>query len=173
MPSSPMLAMLALFFAVVALLLAGVGLYSVLHYSVLQRRHEIGIRMAIGAQAGVIVRLVTIEVCAMVVAGALAGIAIGMTSARTRAPDQHATRKSTSGRLPTREALCTCFHAHREVWTAVKPPSRLPPCDLRRCPTARLLQRPEVRARESTREWACIRFAVRGGSRAGRGQSGL
>jgi len=77
-----LLAMLALFFAVVALLLAGVGLYGVLHYSVLQRRREIGIRIAVGAQAGVIVRLVTVEVFSMVLAGALAGLALGMASAR-------------------------------------------------------------------------------------------
>jgi ABC-type antimicrobial peptide transport system permease subunit len=77
-----LLAMLALFFAVVALLLAGVGLYGVLDYSVLQRRREIGIRMAIGAQAGDIARRVTVEVFSMVLVGAGAGLALGMVSVR-------------------------------------------------------------------------------------------
>jgi predicted permease len=77
-----LLAMLAMFFAVVALLLAGVGLYGVLDYSVLQRRPEIGIRLAIGAQAGGIARLVTVEVFWMVLAGVLAGLALGMASVR-------------------------------------------------------------------------------------------
>ena len=77
-----LLAMLALFFAVVALLLAGIGLYGVLDYAVLQRRREIGIRMAIGAQAGDIARRVTADVFVMVLAGAVAGLALGMASAR-------------------------------------------------------------------------------------------
>ena len=77
-----LLAMLALFFAIVALLLAGVGLYGVLDYSVLQRRREIGIRLAIGAQPAGLARLVTAEVFTMVFAGALAGLALGMASVR-------------------------------------------------------------------------------------------
>jgi predicted permease len=77
-----LLAMLALFFASVALLLAGIGLYGVLNYSVVQRRREIGIRLAIGAPVGAIARLVTMDVAAMVVAGALAGLALGMASVR-------------------------------------------------------------------------------------------
>ena len=77
-----LLAMLALFFAVVALLLAGVGLYGVLDYTVFQRRREIGIRMAIGAQAGNIARRVTFDIVPWVFAGSLAGLALGIASAR-------------------------------------------------------------------------------------------
>ena len=77
-----LLAMLALFFSVVALLLAGVGLYGVLDYSVLQRRREIGIRMAVGAPAGDIVLRVTGDVFAMVLVGGAAGLVLGMMSVR-------------------------------------------------------------------------------------------
>ena len=77
-----LLAMLALFFAVMALLLAGVGLYGVLDYSVLQRRREIGIRMAIGAPAGDIARRVTVDVFSMVLVGALVGLARGLAAVR-------------------------------------------------------------------------------------------
>jgi ABC-type antimicrobial peptide transport system permease subunit len=54
----------------------------VLDYSVLQRRREIGIRMAIGAQAGDIARRVTVDAFSMVLVGALAGLALGMASTR-------------------------------------------------------------------------------------------
>jgi predicted permease len=77
-----LLAMLALFFAGVALLLAGIGLYGVLDYSVLQRRREIGIRMALGAQAGDVARRVTVDVLSMVLLGAIAGLALGFGSVR-------------------------------------------------------------------------------------------
>ena len=77
-----LLATLAVFFAIVALVLAGVGLYGVLHYSVLQRRREIGIRIAVGAPAGSIARLATVDVFAVVLAGAVAGLALGMASVR-------------------------------------------------------------------------------------------
>ncbi len=77
-----LLAMLALFFAGVALLLAGIGLYGVLDYSVLLRRREIGIRVAIGAQAGDIAGRVTSEVFVMTLTGALAGVMLGTVSVR-------------------------------------------------------------------------------------------
>jgi putative ABC transport system permease protein len=76
-----LLATLASFFSVVALLLAAVGLYGVLHYSVQQRRREIAIRMAVGARALSIARLVTVPLFATVAAGATAGLVAGQLSA--------------------------------------------------------------------------------------------
>jgi predicted permease len=77
-----LIATLAAFFAAVALILAGIGLYAVLNYSVLQRRREIGIRMAIGSTRAGIVRIVTLDVFQMIALGGCAGVVLGFGAAR-------------------------------------------------------------------------------------------
>jgi len=69
-------------FAVLALLLASVGLYGVLASLVTQRTQEIGIRMALGAQRGDVLRLILIEGARMVFLGLTIGLAAGMALTR-------------------------------------------------------------------------------------------
>jgi putative ABC transport system permease protein len=76
-----LLSMLGLFFAAVALILAGVGLYGVLHYSVVQRGREFAIRIAIGAQAPSIARIVITEIFVTIAVGASAGLTLGFIAA--------------------------------------------------------------------------------------------
>jgi putative ABC transport system permease protein len=62
-------------FAVIALLLAAVGIYGVMSYGVEQRTHEIGIRAALGANRSDTLRLVLLEASRMSLAGIACGIA--------------------------------------------------------------------------------------------------
>jgi len=69
-------------FGAVALLLAVVGIFGVAAQSVLQRRRELGIRMALGAGAGEIYRLVLVQALRPVGLGLLAGVAGAMATSR-------------------------------------------------------------------------------------------
>lgn len=64
-------------FAAMALLLAGLGLYAIVSWSVTQRRREIGVRVALGAQAGDVVRLVAGHAGRMTAAGLVLGLIAG------------------------------------------------------------------------------------------------
>jgi ABC-type antimicrobial peptide transport system permease subunit len=77
-----LLATLSLFFAIVALVLAAVGLYGVLNYSVTCQRREIGIRLALGARPFQIVRRTTTGLFVIVGVGLVAGLAAGIACGR-------------------------------------------------------------------------------------------
>jgi macrolide transport system ATP-binding/permease protein len=70
-------------FGVLALVLAAIGTYGVMSYSVNQRSQEIGIRMALGAQPGDVVRLILANGLAMVCAGVVVGLGLSSLLARS------------------------------------------------------------------------------------------
>ena len=89
--------MLLAAFALAALLLASVGIFGVVSYTVSQRTQEIGIRMALGASAGQVQRHVMTQTIVLVSAGIVAGVAGAMIAG---AADGGAA--CTTSRLPIR-----------------------------------------------------------------------
>jgi ABC-type antimicrobial peptide transport system permease subunit len=77
-----MIALLSGFFGVLALLLAGLGLYGVTAYAVSRRRREIGIRMALGSGPRGVIRLVLSRVSILIAAGILIGTGVSLWASK-------------------------------------------------------------------------------------------
>jgi putative ABC transport system permease protein len=77
-----LMASLSGFFGLLALIIAIVGLYGVMSYLVTRRRVEIGIRMALGAEPGAVVRMVLAESSVLVGIGVIAGVVVAITASR-------------------------------------------------------------------------------------------
>jgi putative ABC transport system permease protein len=75
-------AILAVAFGILAMLLAGVGLYGVVAYSVAKRTVELGIRLALGASPGQVLALVMQEVVRLVAVGVLVGVPVAYALTR-------------------------------------------------------------------------------------------
>ena len=83
-------------FAVLALVLTIVGLYGVMTYSVTRRTREIGVRMALGAQRGAVLKMVLREASILLTSG----IAIGIVAALASAPILQSLLYGTGSRNP-------------------------------------------------------------------------
>jgi putative ABC transport system permease protein len=78
-------AVLLIIFAIVALILAAVGIYGLLSYSVTQRKQDIGIRLALGATPGNIYKLVLVQALRLVIVGLIIGLVLSLISTRLMA----------------------------------------------------------------------------------------
>jgi ABC-type antimicrobial peptide transport system permease subunit len=115
-----LIAMLSGFFGMLALLLAALGLYGVTAYSVIRRRAELGIRMALGASPRAVVRMVLARVGTLVIAGIVLGGAASWYASRFVAtllfglpPTDKATIASAMLLLATVAAVSGWFPARR------------------------------------------------------------
>jgi putative ABC transport system permease protein len=78
-----LVAWLSGFFGLLAVLIASIGLYGIMSYLVTRRKIEIGVRMALGAEPGTIIRLILREASMLVVSGLLIGVALAALASQS------------------------------------------------------------------------------------------
>ena len=118
-----LVAMLSGFFGVLALLLAGLGLYGVTSYAVSRRRTELGIRMALGSAPGGVVRLVLRRVALLVGLGVLVGAAASWYASRFVSTLLYGV--AAAGPCDARRGRCDSG-VHRRIGRLDPSPPRLP-----------------------------------------------
>ena len=110
-------------FSMVALVMAAVGIYGVMSYAVLQRTHEIGVRMALGAQRGDVLRLILKQGIVLAVTGVAVGLAgsFGLTRViSTLLFDVAATDKTTFAAVAVGLLAITFVASYIPAWRATK-----------------------------------------------------
>jgi putative ABC transport system permease protein len=126
-----LLAILSASFGTLALLMAAIGLYGVTSYAVNLRRTEIGIRMALGATRGSVVRLVLARVSMLIGAGILFGLAIGAWASRFVATLLYGLEPGDPGTLIAAAAILALIGAVAG-WLPANRASRLDPTQVLR-----------------------------------------
>jgi len=110
-------------FSIVALIMAAVGIYGVMSYSVLQRTHEIGVRMALGAQRADVLRLMLKQGLVLAVVGVAVGLAAAFGLTRiisTLLFEVKATDKLTFAAVSMGLFAVTLFASYIPAWRATR-----------------------------------------------------
>jgi putative ABC transport system permease protein len=125
------LAMLAGFFGVLGLLLAGIGLYGLTWHTVSRRRNEIGVRMALGATPAAVVRLVLSGVSTLVGFGVVLGLGISMWTSTFVAPLLYGVEPRDAGTIAWSVAVLVTAGA-LAGWLPTRRASRIDPAEVLR-----------------------------------------
>ncbi len=110
-------------FSIVALIMAAVGIYGVMSYSVLQRTHEIGVRMALGAQRADVLRLMLKQGLILAIVGVAVGLAAALGLTRIIATllfEVPATDKLTFAAVSMGLFAVTVFASYIPAWRATR-----------------------------------------------------
>jgi predicted permease len=127
-----MIAMLSGFFGVLAALLVVIGLYGVLSYFITQRRNEIGIRIALGADRGRVVGLVLRDTAAMLGIGLVLGTGLALIAGRAATTMLFGLKAYDAATLAFAILLLSAI-AVLASWLPALKASRLNPVDALRC----------------------------------------